>query len=206
MDIQDPNELLKPIATIIIDTAIAASALYTGLGNLLVPNPEGIYVRSRDWPIVTPEMTLFDTKGKRVNYSEIGELNEELRDIDGRTVFSSEIMKNKGMHLRLNGFYSVSAQALVRISIITQLKALCQYTAVSCNESPYDYILPGYSHAWDEGWFDVYTEEIMKSISDFVGEDVWNIYFIDKLPQTLIIKKSVDNRIYEWTKDRYQSE
>ena len=133
MDIQDPNELLKPIATIIIDTAIAASALYTGLGNLLVPNPEGIYVRSRDWPIVTPEMTLFDTKGKRVNYSEIGELNEELRDIDGRTVFSSEIMKNKGMHLRLNGFYSVSAQALVRISIITQLKALCQYTAVPCN-------------------------------------------------------------------------
>lgn len=57
----------------------------------------------------------------------------------------------------------------------------------------------------DHESFHSFTDDLVKSIQDFIGADNWNFYFL-KAPtfNRVYIEKSVDYRIYEWTKQQYE--
>lgn len=57
----------------------------------------------------------------------------------------------------------------------------------------------------DNTEFHTATDDLARNVSDFIGADNWNHYFL-KQPffNRVHIEKSVDYRIYEWTKAQYE--
>lgn len=205
-DIEDPESLLKPEEVCVVSLKEPAHSLHSALFEALQPNPEGIYIKGQLMPVVKPGQKLFAlNSGKSFSYDQIAEIQDDVCDEDGNVLIKKELMLDKARLLNYGGYYPVSALQLLKANVDLNLRRFCKFAVPFSNESTVlRYLKPGYKHILNEGYLDTYTNDIIEQLHEFIVKDLWRIYFTKVKSDNLFIEKSVDYRIYEWTKMQYE--
>ena len=204
-DVPDPMSLLTTEEILVVSLRDQAFHLHTQMGDKLKPNPEGIYVRGKLFPIIVPKDKLFLLdSGKPIEYKDLNEVNEGVCDQQGKLLISKEIMKMKHKLLSYSGFYPVSALQVLKANVDLNVRRYCRFAAPFTNESvAVSYLKPEYRDLLSSGFFDDYTSEVLNQAFEFISKDTWRIYFTKVMADSLYIERSVDYRIYDWTKTQY---
>ena len=61
-----------------------------------------------------------------------------------------------------------------------------------------------YAHLLNEDAFNAFIETPLSQLDQFIKDDNWNIYLSRVKTTSLYIEKTVDYRIYEWTRMQYE--
>lgn len=205
-DIQDPNTLLRPEEVLVVSLKEPSLALHSVLNDKIYPNPPGIYVHGRLMPVITPNQTLFTlSDGKQITYEDLPNINDDICDFEGKVLIKREIMLNKGRLLSYGGFYPIGALQLLKAAVNRYLQTFARFAVPFSNEhSAVRYLKPEYQHLLAEGFFDTYINGIITEIHEFVIQDLWRMYFTKVKGDDLYIEKTVDYRIYDWTRMQYE--
>lgn len=119
----------------------------------------------------------------------------------GKIIIPAYVMQNQHKFLTMSPKLPINSLKLIKC-------ALNQYIIDST--MPYDYnpdavLITELLNEegillYEEGAMEVYYERYINAISDFVGDDLWHIYFVKLNNTSIIVEKTVDYRIWSWHK------
>jgi len=131
----------------------------------------------------------------------------DIFDAKGKLVITAKDLYKYSRHLKKKPTIPANAIKVAILVICNYLNSLCRYTNV---KSP-KYTLE--SLVKDEYHNLIYNEEYAKAyeltldkVMEFVGKDTWHMYFYQIRGTSLVIEKTVDYRIYEWYRQKFEKE
>lgn len=205
-DIPDPMSLLIPKEILVISLKEKAYQMLASIGHTLVPNPFGIYTKTQLFPVLRPGESAFAmSTGKKHGFDEIGNLDDDICNARGEVIIPRAFMRDKARMLSINGFYPISALQLLKASVDLNMRRFCPHAAPFTNEhnAAASFLKPEYQHLLYENELDVFISDLIEEMHDFVVKDTWNIYFTKVKTDNLHIEKSIDYRIFDWTRIQY---
>jgi len=176
------------------------------------PQP-GIYLAGSVDPIIKGNTdyyyrsSLLNDKTKILNFEDILNTNEVIVDKDNKIIITPSDIKQKKKYLSLEPTVPSMAIKLAREVAIIFLNSLCKHTKINIERTDLSkYIKEEYHNLIETEAFESELEKLWLDILKFVNSDTWNIYFIKSKNTTLIIEKSIDYRIYDWYRIKFEKE
>lgn len=168
---------------------------------ILKPNPKGIYTLNSLWPVIGESTKIFDKNGRPLDYDRVEELKTSVFNENGKLLINEYILKNLPHTVNRHGFYPISALQLLKHIVDKAMRAYCQYASPFTNDSAvHNYITSESSDLLTSGQLENYVIDVNEEIFNFVCDDRWNIYFTKVKRDNLYIEKTIDYRIYDWTR------
>ena len=206
---------LKTTEQMLIDLQdnFCISKLSTKLSEYCKPNKPGIYTTTSHNPVLVPNNKYYTREGlmtnKPITQEEFPSIVENVYNSDGTLAVSSFLMRDKSSLLSTKPKINQAIPNIVHLVINDYLKSM-RYRDFDSEDLIYSlkhFIRQDKQDEIDSNFIDeivVIIDPIILSIMDFVDEDIHHIYFVDLLnDQNLVIRKTVDFRIYEYTKLQY---
>lgn len=203
----NPISLLTPEEILVFSIKENADELHKSFAKALIPNPEGIYLRTELEPKIRPGMKVIGERShKEYAYKDLGKADEGLRNESGDILIPEYAVLNKETMLSQTGFYSISAINLIKAAIDINLRRMCKYAIpfTNINNAVGKCLKPDYAHLLNEDAFNAFIETPLSQLDQFIKDDNWNIYLSRVKTTSLYIEKTVDYRIYEWTRMQYE--
>jgi len=200
------SELLKkPLAIGVIELLPHAEKLPKKLVQGLQPSEEGLYLPGSITPKFRADQSYFYVQAKTL-------LVVERKGLEIDPMVAGPILNEEGSCVMDRDTYNrfrrlmdpapnVPASAcLLAVGLTVEyLDSLCPYThAHSWKYNPDNFVLPSYGKEFQDEEYHVAFSDLLEKVRMFVGEDTWNMYFWEVRNTTLILKKMVDFRIYDW--------
>ena len=205
-DVPDPMSLLTTDEILVVSLRDHAFHLHGSIGDKLVPNPEGIYVRGKLFPVISPKDQLFILEtGKPVKYENLATINESVCNNQGKVLITKDVMCRKQTMLSYSGFYPISALQLLKANVDLNIRRYSRFAAPFTNETvAINYLKPEHRHLFSSDFFDDYTSDALEQAFEFISKDNWRIYFTKVMADSLYIERSIDYRIFDWTRTQYE--
>lgn len=202
--VQNPGELIVPHETLVIDLTESANIMLAHYDYALKPNPEGIYIREKLYPIITPGMKLFEKRtGKPVAYENVCKMDSAICSESGADILTDKDMQYKHSLLCYGGFYPIAAIQLCKYILDKDLRTGWEYAVPMAGiVNALDWIKPEYADQITDEDLHSCVKQHWERIYEFAN-DPWRIYYTSVKANRLFIFKSVDWRIYDWTNQKW---
>lgn len=220
MRYEDPANMLSRVKdVVIIDLFKHAIALDPELTQALVEPEEGIYLRGSVEPFISRKhqyytRATYGAPGKTKDISDLAikdfsiilDLREDLLDESGNVVLPAQSIRKYRKYMSLKPDMPVTAIRLARQLVLDYLSHLCPYTRTVMRWSLITFIKEDKQHLFYDDAFECAFEKLLDEVDTFVGDDNWFYYFNKIQGTSLILEKTVDIRIYEWHKRKYEDQ
>ncbi len=201
-----PDSLLKTEEILTIPLGGASQRLCLLHGKDLEPNPEGIYIFNTLHPVLLPGQIGYLKNGKTVNFTDILKyVDEDVFNENGILKIPGKVLQNKSKLINQSGFFPISALQLLKHNVDKNLQSFCPHSVPFTSAVSYDrYLKKSAEDLIANGVCDSVLELEIPEIHEFIYKDLWRIYFVKTKTNNLFIEKSIDFRIYDWTKMKYE--
>ena len=208
---------LKTTSLMVLDlrNEYCVSRLEKVIGKYMIPDPAGIYNHTSSEPILSYDKKYYTKEGLINNPStpiqskEFVSLEEDIYNEEGVIIIPAALMKLKSKLLRNRPSINTCLVEIIRYLISQYLESPGNF-----NKSADDDDVEAIKQVIQFQYYDSITidfideccvilDPIFILINNFVGEKRNHIYFVESTNTTIIIKCTVDFRIYEWTCQKY---
>lgn len=177
--------------------------------DLLIPNKLGIYKAGEIEPCIVANKSYFSQSIDKISgcyqRKAIVDFNKETNTVTdeiGTTIISSTMMRDKEHYL--SNIPTVPARGLLIIEMLIK-RFIESVTPWSRNSSFSNKLVSQFkingSEILNEGHLDKICESLYSQLSEFIGHDVWHIYFVKFSGVDIIIEKTLDFRIQQWEQE-----
>lgn len=183
---------------------------------ILRKSPEGIYIPGNIEPVVVFIHDYFykDVDGIndrtkiqdfKNNIDEVLSSGRDIVDRSGRVVItaqSARVLKK----IRKREVSPRDMLMKVGIGIVLgYLNSLCKYTSITYSDYRFDRLVKDeYLEVKYEQAMEAAFDPLLLEVRDFVGKDNYNFYFYKVKGTSLILEKSIDYRIYDWYRIKFE--
>lgn len=170
------------------------------------PDP-GIYLVGSDIPLLKHNQAYYSESSylTQTPISSLDDVEEPILNQDGEIIIPKYIMLRKDKMLSSTPFLPVRAFQIVYALVQHVIDQVLPYTpAKDYQKDILQYVKPEFHHLVTEGYFESILYKLINDIYMFIGSDNWNIYYIKSQRSDLIIEKSIDYRVYDWTLQQEQ--
>jgi hypothetical protein len=212
--IKDPNTLLEYVKEIlIVDLLDYVLALDEEKHILpLVDPPQGVYLKGSIKPLLDINKKYYfkskylnEEEGLIKTYKDVLQSKDDIVNEDGNIVLTLDFIRTRKKFLTIKPDINITAVDIAINLVLTYLNNLCPYTRYVSKPNLYYLIKPEYHNLIEDNVYEEAFDSLLTNVYNFVNNDIWFIYFHRVKGSTLIIEKTCDYRIYEWTKLMYES-
>lgn len=180
----------------------------------LLPSPKGLYLVGEIDPRLTTDKVYFDPVGLEQGVPFTG-LEAILESSNAVLNESGQVLIPKSSPQYKKKFWSTEpsvpsgALKLIKALIGEHIGSVCRHTRCSVatyHSGAYNYIRPEMTQLLESGQMAELIEKLFDEVNLFIGNDIWHIYFWDLKGTTLKIEKTVDFRIYEYYRQKFEAE
>ncbi len=198
-----PNDLLKEINGILVVNLLDyIYPMADKFGHLFKDPEPGIYMLNNVDPVISAGMKVYTRKSREEDTAldNIDNIVDDIIDIDGRIIIPAPIMLKKRKYLSPTP--SIPSRPLKVAKLIVE-----EYVdSMLAHGNPTDYETLAEEHLTEEGmvlfregYFEATCSRLISEVARFIGSDTWNFYLFDLNNTDLMITKSCDYRVYDWT-------
>lgn len=202
------SDLLNPKEVLVLNLLDYISELDIHYSSYFADPYPGIYIANKVEPVLLPNTVYYTDDGIRFTLEdfEIDKYTGSVTDEYGNMLLSRYVMSMQKSFLSKTPTLPVFAIKIAHIYALSVVDDATPYVRDKTKTTEaIRYLKPGgYIYVYN-GMFSIALDELLKTISEFINNDIWNIYFIKLNNTDLIIEKSIDYRIYEWHKLKYHS-
>ena len=206
-EVEDPNSLLVPKEAMVLqllDNAWKLKALY---GEAFINPPVGLYLPGKAEPFISDSSVLFlksDPKPFTILTKDINTIEEDIYNRSGICVLPLKSAPRCKENILSRPTLPVMEITLLRYFFEHIVHSRCRWAVRTGTENKIlQCFKPEYRYLYTEFHIEDTIDKSREILINFIGDDVWNYYFFKMYNANLIIEKSVDHRIYEWTKLQY---
>lgn len=167
-----------------------------------LPPEEGIYLLNRVEPIIKAGQKCYTAQGIKNNQpiTNLSDIENDVFDENGVIIIPAFLMKRKSKNLSNVPNLPVNAIKIAYLLIDEYIDSLLPYTDARDWESLYkSYLTPEGIVLWKEGYLESAVSGLVNEIGRFISIDIWNYYFIELRNFDMMVTKSCDFRIHDWT-------
>ena len=201
------EDLLKATQTHILPIFSMASLIEQQFGDFLKPAAEGIYKIGEVIPSMNLHGSYFSEKilpnrdRITIPITNFDNTISHVVDSKGNLVIPEYMMRDKKRYLSTVPTVPARGIILVEMLVAEFIESVCRHTKHRHFKQKIDQqLLDNGLFLHYEGHLALLCESLINQIQQFIGNDVWHIYFTKRIQQDLYVEKTIDFRIYEWTK------
>ena len=183
-----------------------ASMLERQFGEFLLPPRVGIYKIGEIYPCIEPNKLYYSQKLNRnqtyttTPITDINTVTDTVTDEIGNVIIPLNMMKNKTQYLRNEPNVPVRGLIIIELLIKKYLESIAPWVKHSMQHGRIvSNIKPEHHAVYTDGHLEKTCESLFLQVSDFVGNDTWHIYFVKFVGIDLVIEKTIDYRVHDWT-------
>lgn len=171
--------------------------------------PAGIYLIGSLDPIICDRKPGFysETGQLVVDYKHALEGNDHITSQDGTVVLSKKILRSRARFFKTEPTIPATAVKAAVSVIKRYLSILCRH---GCNMlASYrleNLVKLDYRELIEKDEYMIAFEKLIDQVAEFVGDDVWCIYYSRLRGCQLVIEKGIDFRIYEYYRMKFEKE
>lgn len=189
---------LLPIQSCIISITEYAALIERIYKDILKPPRKGIYKLGELHPTIYDNKRYWTIKdGAIFPIGDFESTTTPVIDEDGNVILSKYIMTNKRKFLSASPTLPVIGSAVIKALIEYHISTISPWTKTNGYKTK---LLSLFNDYVDEDHLIDLCISIIQQINSFIGDDEWNIYFVKFIGLDICIDKSIDYRIYEFTK------
>ena len=199
------SEILTPINIQMLAILPYASIIEQTYSDYLLPPKQGIYKFGDLKPSIYNNRMYYVQQKMgntviRVPVTDFNTVEDTIVDEMDRIVIPSFMMKQKTKYLFNTPTIPARGAEIIKLLIEHHLAS----TSSWANKGNYiekmcSFFKPENSEIVEELFLQRLCESLLCQVSNFVGNDSWNVYFVKFLGLDLCIEKCIDYRIYDWT-------
>lgn len=206
----DPIDLLHPSDRFILSLNDIISNIPATMLKLLIDPSPGLYLPQSIDPIIKLSDELYPRSKRGIpEYQfkspiEIKDSKETVVTIDGTVVFTLTQIKRYSKFMSDKPFMNVIALKIAKIIADNYLSNMCPISKGRKGIRSISHLIKEeYRDGFNEDEFENIFSSMLAAISEFVGRDIWHIYFTKLSGTQLAIDKTVDYRVYWWHQDQH---
>lgn len=193
MEDLNPNSLLEPTQFIILPVINEASLLEAKYEDSLMPVKPGVYRAGDIYPLGDKKIDDLVGSGfenKLFSYADNALANLELKVNTARRLYSQPTVPARGLQL-------------IELCINNEISKINPFARNTHTEAAINRLIYGNAEITSD---DIANEcsNILKHVIEFIGNDVWHIYFVRLKGSDITIVKTIDYRIYDWHCSQYK--
>lgn len=165
------------------------------------PLPPGTYLKGQLLPVFKPNTHYYTESGllKNTPIVALEDHKEAILNVRGEIAIPRYAMQNKAKFLSSEPTMPLQAALLMEAFAKYYLESICPYaTHNHYAKNLYNLIARESHHMVDDGFIDRAMESLADDIRQFVGKDIWHIYFVKLGTDTVHIEKTIDYRVYKY--------
>jgi hypothetical protein len=214
-----PHHLIDPVmpdqieAAIILPILAQASILEANFSNLLIPPKLGLYAPGKVDPTFTPSGEYYvktPMQGwRRVENSELFSFNivDAIYNASGEMLANYQMMKEAKRVFSTSPTIPVRGIALTRAVIDNKLMSWCPWAKTGYTvRTILTQFRPNITPETIVDDIEVLLMDTLGRLGNFVGDDVWNYYFVKFTGYDIIVEKGKDSRLCEWYEKKMSGE
>ncbi len=204
-------DLLRPVDILILDTSEVAQAIAEKFGEFLQKPDPGFYCHNSLLPSVVPGKTYLTERSSRpVRFENITSV-DQLKGIkealvhegSGEIVIPEYFMQNARRMITTEPVRPVRAYSLIEATVKQHISEFTKHRMNFINDifihnRVFNNLTEAGRFLFDDSVIEDMCEPILTTVSNFLGSDNWNIYFVNRKGLDLYVEKSVDFRIFDW--------
>jgi hypothetical protein len=181
---------------------------------LFVEPPKAIYKVNGYTPVLLPNVIYYTSGNYREFYfdyinsvDEIDKLNlDPLQDITDKhfnVLVPHKLILFKDKLLTTDPVINphiVDSLLIIFNEYINRNLIYCN-TLYSSQSNIHEHLLPEGMNLYTDGTLEDLCDPVLSEVYEFINKHPWNIYFVDLVGYDLFIKRGIDYRIYDWTKN-----
>lgn len=213
MKFEDPAHLLSKVKDVcIIDLLKYAVNLDLSLHKALVEPQAGLYLKGAMFPFMKEGQVYYPRSGYGQAMDVIAplknvfSLREDVLDENGNIILTAKQIINMKRFVTLKPDIPVTAILLAKEMALIYLRSVCPYTRTLLQWDIAPFLKEEYQHLIYEGHFENAFGRLLDEVHSFINEDNWFYYFNKLKGTSLVLEKTVDIRIYEWHKQKYEEQ
>lgn len=203
----DSQDLLQPVSLFIEPITHYAELVESQFKSMLVPPPAGVYRYGDVVPVMRADKRYFVQKKTNSGVflepiTDLSKVEESVVDETGKLVLSAHYMKNKQQYLSNAPTIPSRGLEIIKCLIDDHIAKICQWSE---SQGYYNRLCSFFvsreavMELIDEFMLESLCSPLIVRVNQFIGDDVWNIYFTKLQAVDLRIEKCIDYRIYDWT-------
>lgn len=201
-------------AAIILPILAQASILEANFGNILIPPKPGLYTPGRTEPVFTPSgeyytKDLLRQEWVRVNNNALFsfEIKEAVYSSTGTMLMNQRSMSAAKQMLSYHPTVPTRGITLIKAVVDNKIMSWCPWAKTGYTErSILTHFRPNITPETIIDDIEVLLTDTISRLSEFVGDDVWNYYFIKFVGYDLVVEKGQDHRLCEWYEKKLSGE
>lgn len=177
-------------------------------GDFIIPAPVGIYKVGDIYPCIQNNKRYYSQKISKTNQcnsclvTDINKVNDTIIDESGNLVIPAYVMKNKEQYLRNEPTVPARGLMIVELLVKRYIESISPWVRHSTyNSKILNHFKPEGIDLFNSGEIDLLCNSLFAQVSDFIGLDVWHIYFVKFMGLDLLIEKSRDFRVVQWEEE-----
>lgn len=162
----------------------------------------GIYLTDYSEPILKNNQVYYSESSYKTQtpINSLDDINEPILDQNGEIVIPLYIMRRKDKMLSSKPTLPVKALQIAYAIVDDTIDEMLPYTpAREYNKNVLEHVLPEHHNLVIDGYFESALNRLINEVLMFIGGDNWNMYYLKLNRCDLIIEKSCDYRIFDWT-------
>jgi hypothetical protein len=214
-DYKNPRELLTKVSGVMVIDLVDKIPLLEDFVQTIKPLEEGIYDAISNKLIFSPSKYSYedvDSKGISRSLKTLKDFQQAKGVILSKNFTQKPDKKSLIIRKNLTNkpFTDTRLISVIEKVIDDHFYRLCPYTKTTYNSFNIEnLILDKYSEdekisIADEVQFTLAS--VMEQINEFIGLDTWHFYFTQRRGNALVISKTVDYRIYDWYRMKWEAE
>lgn len=196
------SDLLETTGVLLLNIVDQAYKLDEDMHRYLIYPELAVYHKHGIEPILKPGKRYYTSKGLECDepLEKLDGLDENIYDELGNVVIPRYIVRYQSKWLTNRPKLPISAMKVIQLSIEEYISDTTTY-----NDVYLDYRLsevlngPGMD-AYQHKEFDKYVSTFFNAIEEFIAADRCHLYFCELRSADLLIRKTIDFRIYDWTR------
>lgn len=201
-------DLLKTSQTCFLPVFNYAVMIENQFGDVLMPATIGVYKVGDIYPSIIPGKQYYSQKINKFNQSvtipivDINKVSETVIDESGNVIIPKGMMLNKENYLRNEPSVPSRGLIIIELMIKRYIESISPWVKYSMyNNKIISNFKPEGVELFIDGHIDKICESLFTQVSNFIGNDVWFIYFVKYLGLDIIIEKTMDFRTHQWMQE-----
>ena len=191
-------------ATQVLFLSIIQSAYFIKdtYGDRLIEPVQGIYTPNSLDPVITPNGHFYtrDEYQRLQEIKDIDEVTTDVINIDGVTVIPAYMMQNKERYLFPTPTIPATEIQLIKCLISRKIGQINPWVKRGMDDRRVlQFIKPGHEDIFINDQLDQSLGVLYDQVTHFIGQDEWYIYFVKLRGVDLVIEKTIDYRVWDWT-------
>jgi hypothetical protein len=176
--------------------------------DFIVPIPPGIYRVGDIYPCIQNNRKYYSQKAlKNDQYvttivTDINAVTDTILDEGGNVILPAAVMKNKAQYLRNEPTVPSRGLMIVELLIKRYIDSISPWMKYSMyNSKILSHLKPDGVDLFNNGQLETVCDSLFMQLNDFIGRDVWHLYFTKFIGLDLLIEKTRDYRIMQWEEE-----